>query len=186
MIDAADHRKPRARYWVVASASCVLGILVLLPDEGQAYLTAVSIALVLAAVLIAIADARTGLIRNAWTAPLASAAAAHVVIATVTLPRGDEVLEQSALSALLAGGCYLSLGLLGWVGFGDVKFATGIGLVLPLCAGWFGLLLVPLAIVCSGTAAAARRLRRDGGWTSAPHGPAIALAVAGLVLLSPG
>lgn len=183
MIDAVE---PCARYWALAFASCAFATLLLLPDDGHAYLSLVSIAVVLVAVLIAIADARTGLIRNAWTAPLAFAAAAHVLIATTILPRGDEVLMESVLSALLAGGCYLALGLLRWVGFGDVKLAAGIGLVLPVCVGWPGLLLVPLAIACSGAAAAARRIRRGGTGSSAPHGPALAAAVVGLVLLSQG
>ena len=184
MIVEIEQRKPCARYWALAFGSGAFASLLLLPDDGHAYLSVVSIAVVLVSIVIAIADLRTGLIRNAWTAPFAFAAAAHVLIATSVLPRGDEVLVESVLSALLAGGCYLALGLLGWVGFGDVKLAAGIGLVLPVCIGLLGLLLVPLAIACSGAAAAARRIRRGGMWSSAPHGPALAAAVVGLVLLS--
>lgn len=137
-----------------------------------------TLGLVLAA-YAAVDDARTHLLRNVYTGPLAAIAvlgiAAHCAVADISLPLVDLILGV----AIFAGPWLISFLISpASIGFGDVKLSAGLGLYL----GWFdpgtafrGVFLASLA----GAALAAVALLRGRRDQPIAFGPAL---VAGAVL----
>lgn len=179
-IDRSGDR--RRRYWLYALSSSALGILLLIADDGL-YLSLTSCMAVTAAASMAIGDARTGLLRNAWTGPLVTAAAIQVVLAVLgSAPIRDGIIS-GLLGAVAVIGAYIGMGLIGWVGFGDVKFAVGLATIGDVLAGAADIAILPIALLISAVVHAARSVRGSGLRTRAPHGPALAVALS-LVIAS--
>ncbi len=173
---------PTARaVWALPFASVALGALLLFPGGSTAYLVGLTIAATLAAALIAAEDYRTGLLRNRWTGPFALAGLVQVFIAVVGIPPWTRVVAPCLLGATITTSLYLLLGLLGWVGFGDVKFAAGLALIVAIPAGWAGLCLLPLALAFSALPRLLRRLAAQPERSRSAHGPALAAALSVLM-----
>lgn len=174
------HQAYRGRYWYGAVASMPLGVLLWNTGESWVYTTVLTIAALACASSMAIGDLRTGLLRNAWTAPLATAAAGQVAIALTHASSDPGVITVILVTLTANTGLYLAMGLMMWVGFGDVKFIIGLSLIAALLAGWMCLLLGPLAVILSPLTEAVRRsssIRR-------PHGPALVCSLVLILLLS--
>jgi type IV leader peptidase family protein len=168
--------------WALPFASIGLGALLLPPGGRLAYLLGVSVTAAFVACLIAIDDHRTGLLRNQWTAPFALAGLIQVAVASAGLPPATNVATPSLLGAVITTALYILLGLLGWVGFGDVKFAAGLALFVAIPGGWSGVYLLPLALICSALPRLIRRTAARPQRVRVAHGPA--LAAAATVLMS--
>lgn len=164
--------------WALPFASVALGALLLLPGGRTAYLVGLTIAATLAAALIAAEDYRTGLLRNRWTGPFIFAGLIQVFIAAIGTQPWTRTAAPCLLGATITTSLYLLLGLLGWVGFGDVKFAAGLALIVAIPAGWAGLYLLPLALAFSTLPRIFRRLAALPQRGRSAHGPALASAVA--------
>lgn len=160
-------------YWGLAVASGASGALLLTPGSFDAFRMGVAGTFVLAATCIAIGDSRTGLLRNAWTGPFAAAALLQVLIATLALPDESGLMTTAVVALLVNAGAYTAMGLVGWVGFGDVKFVVGLTLSAALLAGWAAILIPPVALL---VAAGTHVTPAQESQTSRPHGPALVLA----------
>lgn len=167
--------------WSLSFASLALGGLFLLPGGRLAYLIGVTVAAVMSACWIAIDDYRTGLLRNRWTGPFALAGLIQVLLSSAVLQSWLEIAATCLLGAVVTTSLYFILGLLGWVGFGDVKFAIGLGLFVAIPTGWAGLYLLPLALAISSLLHLFRRLGRMPERPRSPHGPALATALSVLM-----
>lgn len=167
--------------WALPFASVALGALLLLPGGRTAYLVGLTVSATLAAALIAAEDYRTGLLRNRWTGPFALTGLIQVLIAAVGTQPWTRIAAPCLLGATITTSLYLLLGLLGWVGFGDVKFAAGLALIVAIPAGWAGLYLLPLALAFSALPRLLRRLAAQPERSRSPHGPALAAALSVLM-----
>lgn len=169
---------PRGRdrlYWALAAGSAAFGCLLLRIGGLDAFRAGVGVAALLAAICMAIGDVRTSLLRNAWTAPFAAAALSQTLIVALALPDKFELVATIGVALLVNAGAYLAMGLIGWVGFGDVKFMVGLTLFGALVAGAPAILLAPIALF---VAAATRAISPGVVRASRPHGPALAVAFA--------
>lgn len=162
-------------YWGLAAASAAPGYLLLTLGGPDAFHTGVAALAVIAATSMAIGDRRTSLLRNAWTGPFAAAAVLQLVLATSALPDELGLMAIADLALLVNAGAYTAMGLIGWVGFGDLKFMVGLTLFAALVAGSAAMLITPVALL---VAAATRATSLHSPQSSRPHGPALAVAFA--------
>jgi leader peptidase (prepilin peptidase)/N-methyltransferase len=139
---------------------------------------AVIAAVALAAGWIAAVDARTRRLPNRLVGPFGAASALLVIVVAIA-SRSWAPIWWALAAAALAGVLYLAMGLAGWVGLGDVKFAAALALPVAAVAGGAALWLTPVAVACSGVWLLVRRIGGDASRRQA-HGPALA---AGAVLL---
>lgn len=121
---------------------------------------------------LAIIDAREHRVPNAIVYPL-GVVVLGLTLSLATASHHPEQLLWAPLAGVALGACYFLLGLIGAVGFGDVKLAVVIGIALS----WFGwpallaatalayVLALPHAIVL------ATRKRRSGLAARLPFGP---------------
>ncbi len=182
MTDARERLTVRGAVWGIPVLSLALGGLFLLPGGPTDYVVGLTLSAVVAACCMAVGDIRTGLLPNRWTGPFALAGLLQVFVACAGTQRWFGVAAPCLLGAVLTTSLYLLLGLLGWVGFGDVKFAAGLALFVAIPAGWAGIYLFPLAMAFS---ALSRVLRWVAGAPQRPHsahGPALASALATLMI----
>ncbi len=139
--------------------------------------------------MAAIDDARTHLLRNRYTGPLALVAVAGFAMAAAVNRTGFP-----AIGLMISLVIFVSPWLTAWlispasIGFGDVKLSAGLGLYL----GWLGTdvafagLIATVAMAGFATAVAFALGRGD---TLLPFGPALvggAIAAAGLHILGVG
>jgi leader peptidase (prepilin peptidase) / N-methyltransferase len=150
-------------------------------------LLAVLLLVALVGVLLAAVDLAVLRLPDVLVLPTGAAVAALVAIAAAVVPDRTVVVRALAAAGLLGGG-YALLALLprSALGFGDVKFATVLG--VPL--GWLGwpavLLGAVLPVVLGGLVTlallATGRIRRD---TPVPFGPALLAGTLLAAALSP-
>jgi len=112
----------------------------------------------------------------------ALAAAGLVQSVAVAVASNDAIrLLASLVAAAAVGSAYVLLGLVGWFGFGDAKFAGALALTGAIYAGLAAIYIVPLAIVVTAIwrflCGALGRFPRTRA-----HGPAIALAAIGVMV----
>lgn len=123
---------------------------------------------------IAAVDARTRRLPNRFTGPYALAALLQAIAVSIAAEDSWILVVSAAAAAVVFLG-YALMGMAGWFGFGDAKFAGAAALIAGVFAGWFTIYLVPLAVLLS----AGERLVRMAagrGRTAHAHGPAIAAA----------
>lgn len=130
---------------------------------------------------IAVGDYRTGLLPDRWTGPFALAGMIQVLIGSASLQKWLDIAAPCLLGEEITASFYFLVGLLGWVGFGDVKFAAGLGLFVSIPAGWTGLYLLPLALSISALPRLLRWTLRRPQLPHAAHGPALAASLAVLM-----
>ena len=167
--------------WSLPFVSIALGGLLLIPGGRSAYFIGVTVAAVVWAGWIAVGDFRTGLLPDRWTGPFALAGMIQVLLDSASVQDWLDIAAPCLIGSTVTASLYLLLGLLGWVGFGDVKFAVGLGLFVAIPGGWTGLYLLPLALVISALAHLLVRIRRRLQHRRAAHGPALAAALAVLM-----
>lgn len=147
----------------------------------QIYAWVALVGFALAAAMIAGVDVRTRLLPNRFTGPLAVAAGLQVAVMSA-----QQMDPWIAVGAVVAAGvvfaAYVGMGMAGWFGFGDAKFAAALALFAGIFAGWFAIYAVPLAVLISGAERAVRMARGEDRRAHA-HGPAIAIAGIAVTLI---
>lgn len=135
----------------------------------------------IAAAAIAVVDHRTFTLPNRYVGPLAAAGAVQVV-ATALFTTDVWAAAWPAIAAAVVFITYAVMGMAGWFGFGDAKFAAALALIVALYAGPLAIYLVPLAILTG----AARRVIRGARARKSKlaHGPDIAAAAIGIILIT--
>lgn len=184
MTDTRERLSSRGALWGLPVLSLALGGLFLLPGGRTDYVVGLTLFAVAAACCMAVGDYRTGLLRNRWTGPFALAGLLQVFVACAGTQQWLGIAAPCLLSAALTTSLYLLLGLLGWVGFGDVKFAAGLALFVAIPAGWAGICLFPLALTVSALSRVPLWLAARPQRPRAAHGPALASALA--ILMTAG
>lgn len=153
----------------IAASAALAGVATLL-GPGSWYPWALAAAVAIGAGAIGANDAVSLKLPNRFTG--AFAAAAGIQALAVALIRDDWAI---ALWAAVAGVAlfliYVVLGVVGWVGFGDAKFAAGLAIAAGIPAGLGALYVFPVAIVVTGIWRLGSRRQ-----THRPHGPALAIA----------
>ena len=165
---------------VAAAVSSAAAVLLFAVITTAAYAWALTAFLAAAAAAIAIVDARTYRLPNRYVAALA--AAGVVQASAVAAESHDAIRLLDSLGASAAvGAAYVLLGLVGWFGFGDAKFAGALAVTVAIYAGFAAIYIVPLAIVFT---AIWRLLSRTVGSIGGrhAHGPAIALSAIGIMV----
>ena len=159
---------------VAAAGSSAVAVLLFAVITTAAYAWALTAFLAVAAAAIAVVDARTYRLPNRYVAALA--AAGLVQAAAVAVASHDAIRLLDSLGAAAAvGAAYVLLGLVGWFGFGDAKFAGALALTVAIYAGLAVMYIVPLAILFAALwTLLSRAFGRDA--RTRAHGPAIALA----------
>ncbi|MDZ5146335.1 prepilin peptidase [Microbacterium testaceum] len=136
-------------------------------------------AIVLAASLaLSLVDEATLTLPNRYVAALAVFAASQVAAASLLQHSIELALSAVAASAIVAG-IYAVFAIVGWVGFGDTKFAAVLALVVAVVAGMFAAYIPVLAILISWARILFRRFRRRPD--QHPHG--LSLAIASIVVM---
>lgn len=135
-----------------------------------------------AAVWFAVIDLRTFTLPNRLVGPLAAAAAAQLIAITVITGAVTPSANTIAAAAIVFLG-YALIGMAGWMGFGDAKFAGALTLIVGLYAGLLAAYVLPLAMLIGAAQRALRgRLKPHDRYA---HGPDIAAAVI-LIMLADG
>lgn len=170
--------EPATRRWapvvVLAVLSTALVVLAFITGASTAYLVTLTVVVAVVGGAIAVYDARTLTLPNRFTGPLAAGAAVQLVtVAMVTYDAWQLAAGLIAAVALFA--VYAALGFAGHVGFGDAKFAAGLGLIAAIPAGLAAVYLLPVALLIGGSWRGIRLIMRRPR-TPQPHGPALAIA----------
>lgn len=172
MVEPATRTKATTFYIAAVAGGTLLAAIALLGVPGYPWLALACFTA--AAAAIAAVDVRTKLLPNRYTGPLAIAAGMQV--AAVTIHERDLWVAAGALiAATIVFAAYVAMGMVGWFGFGDAKFAAALTLFAGIFAGWLAIYIIPLAVLISGAERALRMLR-SAGVRSHAHGPAIAIA----------
>ena len=152
-----------------------------------AYAWAITACLAAGAAAVAVVDARTHTLPNRYVSAFAAAGLIQAVAAAVASKAGIRLLDPLIAAAAVCA-AYVLLGLVGWFGFGDAKFAGALAVTVAIYAGLAAIYIVPLAILFAALwMLLCRALGRVARIRA--HGPAIALAAIGImvaaVLLAP-
>ena len=172
---------------VAAAGSSAVAVPLFAVITTAAYAWALTAFLAVAAAAIAVVDARTYRLPNRYVAALA--AAGLVQAAAVAVASHDAIRLLDSLGAAAAvGAAYVLLGLVGWFGFGDAKFAGALALTAAIYAGLAAIYIVPLAILFAASWRLICHAFGEGRGRHA-HGSAIVISavclMAAAVLLSP-
>ncbi|WP_454115824.1 prepilin peptidase [Microbacterium aurum] len=168
----AHSRSPFREYVGAAIGGTLLAVLALAGVTGYPWIALASFTA--AGVVIALVDIRTRRLPNRYTGPYALAGALQA--AAVSIVAADPwILIVSIAAAATVFLAYALMGMAGWFGFGDAKFAGAVALFASVFAGWFAIYLVPLAVLLSAGERLAR-IAAGRGRTAHAHGPAIAAA----------
>lgn len=159
---------------IAAAGSVVLAVLALPISSSTAYAWTLLALLALAAAGTAAIDARTHKLPNRFVAPIA--AAGIVQAAGLAMSTNDPArLFVPVAAAAIVVAVYTGMGLAGWFGFGDAKFAGALTVTVALYAGFAAVYVIAVAIVLGALYRAFLLLRRRGAGAH-PHGPAIAIS----------
>jgi leader peptidase (prepilin peptidase)/N-methyltransferase len=135
--------------------------------------------LVAASIPVAVIDVRTRKLPNRCVAPIVAAGvvqAAAIAFGSTDLSR----LVVPVVCAVIVFAAYTTMGLAGWFGFGDAKFAAALTVTVAIAAGYAAVYIIPIAVLLGGT----QRLLSAGldrHTPAHPHGPAL-LAAAAIIL----
>lgn len=167
------HARSSFREYVGATVGgTLLAVLALAGIPGYPWIALASFTV--AGAVIAVVDVRTRRLPNRYTGPYALAGALQA--AAVSIATADPwifIVSIAAAAAVFLA--YAFMGMAGWFGFGDAKFAGAVALFASVFAGWFAIYLIPLAVLLSAGERLAR-MAAGRGRTAHAHGPAIAAA----------
>ena len=179
--------RPAVTAAVAAAGSSAVAVLLFAVITTGAYAWALTAFLAAAAAAMAVVDARTYRLPNRYVAALAAAGLVQAVAVAVASHDAIRLLDSLG-AASVVGAVYVLLGLVGWFGFGDAKFAGALAVTVAIYAGLATMYIVPVAILFAASWRLICRAFGKGGGRHA-HGPAIAISavcvMAAAVLLSP-
>jgi leader peptidase (prepilin peptidase) / N-methyltransferase len=134
----------------------------------------------LAGIPVAMVDVRTHKLPNRYVAPIAAAGfiqAAAIAFASTDLFR---LLAPMACGAAVFS-AYTAMGMAGWFGFGDAKFAAALTLTVAISSGITSVFIVSVAVLIGGVQRVLDTVLGHRHQVHA-HGPALVLAA--IVILS--
>jgi leader peptidase (prepilin peptidase) / N-methyltransferase len=131
---------------------------------------------------VALIDVRTHKLPNRYVAPIAAAGiiqAAAIAFASTDLFR---LLVPMACGAVVFS-AYAAMGMAGWFGFGDAKFAAALTVTVAITSGITSVLIVSIAVLIGGVQ---RVLDTILGYRDQvhAHGPALVLAATAILSLT--
>ena len=180
-------RWPALEAAVAAVVSTTVAVLLIPMLTPTIYARALTVSLAAGATVVAVVDFRTHLLPNRHVAALAGAGLIQAAAVAVASHDGVRFLN-AGIAAMAVCAAYLLLGLIGWFGFGDAKFAGALTVTVAIYAGLSAMYILPLAILYAAVGRLLCRVCGKSGGRHA-HGPAIAIAavcvMAAAVLLSP-
>jgi leader peptidase (prepilin peptidase)/N-methyltransferase len=173
------HRSIVATTALAAAASCALAATAWPILTTNGYLWVLAGLLAAAGIPVAVIDIRTHKLPNRYVAPIAAGGvvqAAALAAATTDLSR----LVVPIVCGAIVFVTYTAMGLAGWFGFGDAKFAAALTVTVAIGSAYVSVLIVAFAVLLGGTQRLiATFLRRPT--PTHPHGPA--LIAAALIIL---
>ena len=172
--------RPAVTAGVAAAGSSAVAVLLFAVITTAAYAWALTAFIAAAAAAMAVVDARTYRLPNRYAAALAAAGLVQAVAVAVASHDAIRLLDSLGAAAAV-GAAYVLLGLAGWFGFGDAKFAGALALTVAIYAGLAAIYIVPLAIVFTAIWRLLSRAVGSVGGRHA-HGPAIALSAIGVMV----
>jgi leader peptidase (prepilin peptidase)/N-methyltransferase len=175
-------RRPAVTAAGAAAVSGGVALLLFPYVSGEAYAWALIICLAVAASAMAIVDVRTHTLPNRYVSAVAAAGLAQAAVVSTASHNGTRLLE-SLIAASAVFAVYLLLGMAGWFGFGDAKFAGALTVTVAIYAGLAAMYLVPLAIIFAAMWTLACRVIGRSSFPRA-HGPAIALAGVSIAIIA--
>ncbi len=159
---------------VAAAISAAVATLLFPLVTSACYAWGLTVSLAGAAVALAVIDIRTHRLPNRYVSAIASAGLVQAAAAAIASHDPTRVWD-SLIAATAVGAAYVLLGLVGWFGFGDAKFAAALTITVAIYAGLAALYVLPLAILFAAIGTlicqVAGRVTR-----TRPHGPAVGLA----------
>jgi leader peptidase (prepilin peptidase)/N-methyltransferase len=174
--------RPAITAALAAAASAAVAILLFPIVTTVSYAWGVSSCLTARAAFVAVIDARTHRLPNRYVSAIAGAGLVQAAAISIASHDGSKFAE-CLIDAAAVGAAYVLLGLLGWFGFGDVKFAAALTITVAIYAGLAAMYVVPLAILFA--AIWTLLLRISGKLPRArAHGPAIALSAVCITMLA--
>ena len=180
-------RWPALEAAVAAVVSTTVAVLLIPMLTPVIYAGALTVSLAAGATVVAVVDFRTHLLPNRHVATLAGAGLIQAAAVAVASHDGVRLLN-AGIAAMAVCAAYLLLGLIGWFGFGDAKFAGALTVTVAIYAGLAAMYILPLAILYAAVGRLLCRVCGKSGGRHA-HGPAIAISavcvMAAAVLLSP-
>jgi leader peptidase (prepilin peptidase)/N-methyltransferase len=180
-------KRPAIAAAIAAAGSAVVAMLLFTAVTTPAYAWAITVCLAAGAGAVAVVDARTHILPNRYVSTFAAAGLVQAVAAAFASHAGISLLDP-LIAATAVYAAYVLLGLIGWFGFGDAKFAGALTVTVAIYAGLAAIYIVPLAILFAALWMLFCRALGRVPRTRA-HGPAIALAAIGVmvaaVLLAP-
>ena len=171
--------RPATTAAVAAAGSSAVAVLLCAVITTAAYAWALTALLAAAAAAMAVVDARTDRLPNRYVAALAAAGLVQAAAVTIASHDPTRLLDSMGAAAAVSA-AYVLLGLIGWFGFGDAKFAGALAGTVAIYAGLAAIYMVPLAIVFTAIWRISSRAVGSIGGRHA-HGPAIALAAIGVM-----
>ncbi len=176
--------RPAVTAAVAAAGSSAVAALLFAVTTTAAYAGALTAFLAAAAAAMAVVDARTYRLPNRYVAALAAAGLVQAVAAAVASHYATRLLD-SLVAAAAVSAAYVLLGMVGWFGLGDAKFAGALALTVAIYAGLAAIYIVPLAILFAALwMLLCRALGRLPSTRARAHGPAIALAALGVMTVA--
>ena len=169
-----DRLPPAVTATVAAVGSAAVAVPLFAVVATTSYAWVLTVCLAAFAAAVAVVDARTHTLPNRYTSALAAAGLIQAAAVSIASHDGIRFLDSLVAAAVVCS-AYVALGLLGWFGFGDAKFAGALAVTVAIYAGFAAMYMVPLAILF---AAIWTLLCRTFGRVppTRPHGPAIALS----------
>jgi leader peptidase (prepilin peptidase)/N-methyltransferase len=177
MVKTPPVTRATIRFVIVAAVISAVVACVLFPLlTTEAYAWALTIAVAGSGGALAIIDIRTLTLPNRYVAAIVSAGLVQAAASSIAHHQ-PHIFWDAVIAAMLVWAMYVVLGLAGWFGFGDAKFAAALTSIVAIYAGFEALYVVPAAIMM---AALSRTIPRDTGGRA--HGPAIALSATLLMI----
>jgi leader peptidase (prepilin peptidase)/N-methyltransferase len=157
-----------------AAASCTLALAAWSILTTDTYVWILGGLVALAGFPVAVIDVRTHKLPNRYVAPIAAAGfiqAAAIAFASTDLFR--LIVPMACAAAVFSA--YTAMGMAGWFGFGDAKFAAALTLTVAITSGITSVLIVSIAVLIGGIQRVLDTILGHRHQVHA-HGPALVLA----------
>ncbi|GAB3033880.1 hypothetical protein GCM10027052_09190 [Parafrigoribacterium mesophilum] len=173
------HLSTLAMAGIAAAASCTLALAAwsILTTDTYAWILGGLVAL--AGIPVAMVDVQTHKLPNRYVAPIAAVGliqAAAIAFASTDLMR----LIVPMTCGVVVFSAYAAMGMAGWFGFGDAKFASALTITVAIGSGYASVFVVAVAVLIGSVQRVLRVVVGHQNPVQA-HGPA--LITAALIIL---
>ncbi|WP_308465214.1 A24 family peptidase [Rathayibacter soli] len=173
------HLSTTATSGLAALISCGLAVAVWPILTTHVYAWILAGLLIGAGTLVAVVDVQTNKLPNRYVAPVAAAGCVQAAAIAFVSGNPSRLIIPLA-SAAVVFSVYTAMGLAGWFGFGDAKFAAALTVTVAISSGYASVFIVAIAMFIGG--AQQLLLTASGrGKQAYAHGPAL-IAAASIIL----